>query len=63
MDVNLNFVESKNWDPDKMPEVLRWLRHNDPIHWSDKSNLWVLTRFEDCSYVSKNQDIFTPGGE
>ncbi len=61
MDVNLDFVDSKNWDLDKMSEVLRWLRHNDPIHWSEKTGLWVLTRFEDCSYVSKNQEVFTSG--
>ncbi len=61
MDVNLNFVDSKNWDPGKMSEILRWLRKNDPIHWSEKSDLWVLSRFEDCAYVSKNQEIFTSG--
>jgi len=40
---------------------MRWLRENDPVHWSERSHLWVITKFEDVSYVSKNHQIFCSG--
>jgi cytochrome P450 family 142 subfamily A polypeptide 1 len=44
-----------------MPERLRWLRENDPVHWSEKDGLWLVSRFEDVTYVSKDQELFTSG--
>ena len=38
---------------------LRWLQDNAPVYWSEKDQLWIVTRFEDITYVSKNQPIFT----
>jgi len=58
VDVNIEFLASQNWD-DSMEERLAWLRENDPVHWSDKDQLWVVTRFEDVAYVSKHQELFT----
>ena len=58
MDVNVDFMAADSWGPE-MPERVDWLRENDPVHWSEKSNLWVLTRYEDLSYVSKHQERFT----
>ena len=60
MDVNVEFLAARSWD-EQMPERLRWLRRNDPIHWSDKDQLWAITRFEDVAQVSKNQELFTSG--
>jgi cytochrome P450 family 142 subfamily A polypeptide 1 len=42
-----------------MAERLRWLRRNDPVHWSEPDGLWVATRFADISTVSKDQRRFT----
>ena len=42
-----------------MPERLRWLRQHDPVHWSEKDQLWVVTRFAEVVEVSKDQDRFT----
>jgi cytochrome P450 family 142 subfamily A polypeptide 1 len=42
-----------------MPARLRWLRENDPVHWSEKDGLWLVTRFADVAFVSKRQDLFT----
>jgi cytochrome P450 family 142 subfamily A polypeptide 1 len=58
VDLDISFMASENWDA-RMPERTRWLREHDPVHWSEKDQLWVLTRFEDVSYVSKHQDLFT----
>ena len=58
MDVNIDYLDSSNWDA-AMPARCKWLRENDPVYWAEKSNLWVLTRFEDVSQVSKDQGRFT----
>ncbi len=58
MDVNVSFVTASSWD-ENMPARMKWLRENDPVHWSEPDGLWVVSRFEDVSYVSKNQQLFT----
>jgi cytochrome P450 family 142 subfamily A polypeptide 1 len=40
---------------------MRWLRENDPVHWSEKSGLWIISKFADVAYVSKNPQIFCSG--
>ncbi len=60
MDLDIEFLAAHSWD-DQMPERMRWLRENDPVHWSDKDQLWVISTFEDVSYVSKHQELFTSG--
>ena len=58
--VQVPFLEGSSWDP-QMHERVRWLRRNDPVHWSELDDLWLITRFEDVAYVSKDQDLFTSG--
>ena len=58
MDLNIEFLSADSWD-DQMPARMRWLRENDPIHWSEKDQLWVVSRFADVAHVSKHQEIFT----
>ena len=48
------------WD-EAMYDHLRWLRENDPIHWSEKSGLWVVSRFAEVNYASKNNEKFCSG--
>ena len=59
MDINVSFIAAESWDASAMRERMRWLRENDPVHWSEKDDLWLISKFEDVSYVSKHQDIFT----
>ena len=59
MDVEVDYLESKNWDEQEMRERFRWLRENDPVFWSEKDQLWVVTKYEDVVFCSKNQDLFT----
>jgi cytochrome P450 family 142 subfamily A polypeptide 1 len=59
MDVEVDYLESKNWEEQEMRERFRWLRENDPVFWSEKDQLWVVTKYEDVVFCSKNQDIFT----
>ncbi len=58
VDVNVEYLASASWNGD-MPARLRWLRENDPVHWSEKDGLWLVTRFADVSYVSKHQELFS----
>ncbi len=58
MNVDVSYLDSESWNAE-MPERTRWLRENEPVYWSEKDQLWVLTRFEDVAYVSKHQELFT----
>jgi len=61
MNLDVSFDESRNWD-EQMYARLKWLRENDPIHWSEKDRLWVITKYQDVVAISKNQELFTSGG-
>jgi cytochrome P450 family 142 subfamily A polypeptide 1 len=39
-------------------KVYRWLRDRDPVHWDDKNQLWVISRHEDVSTISKNPELY-----
>ena len=38
MDVDVDFNHAGSWGPE-MRDRLEWLRENDPVFWSEKSNL------------------------
>ena len=56
--VDLDFTDVANWGQDLNPR-LYWLCENEPVYWSEKSQLWILTGYDVCCEVSKNQEIFT----
>jgi cytochrome P450 family 142 subfamily A polypeptide 1 len=60
MNPNVDYLAARTWDH-TMPERMKWLRENDPVHWSEVNQLWVISKFEDVSHVSKNNDIFCSG--
>jgi cytochrome P450 family 142 subfamily A polypeptide 1 len=57
-DVNVAYLDPASWDG-MMLERMRWLRRHDPVHWSEKDGCWIVSKFEDASYASKHQDLFT----
>ena len=59
MQIDVNFLESKNWVEQDMYERFRWLRENDPVYWSEKSEVWVITSYADVSYCSKRSSKYT----
>ena len=61
MDPNVDYLSGETWIRDDMPEVMRWLRRNAPIYWSEKNELWILSKFRDVATVSKNPEIFCSG--
>jgi cytochrome P450 family 142 subfamily A polypeptide 1 len=40
-------------------EAYRWLRQESPVHWDAANGLWVLSRHEDVSHVSRHQDRYS----
>ncbi|MEN8160395.1 MAG: cytochrome P450 [Myxococcota bacterium] len=58
-DVDISYVDSTNWDEGEMRERFRWLRENDPVYWSEKDQLWIITKHDDVEHVSKHQELFT----
>ncbi len=56
--VDCNFVDLKNWN-DSLYGRFQWLRENEPVYWSEQTELWMITDFENCSAVSKDQSLFT----
>ena len=42
-------------------DTYRWLRDHDPVHWDEKNQLWVVSRFDDVVKVSINSDVFCSG--
>lgn len=58
MDVDVAFLDPRTWDR-HVHARMRWLRENDPVHWSQKDGCWVISKFEDVAYVSKHQELFT----
>jgi cytochrome P450 family 142 subfamily A polypeptide 1 len=57
-DVDVAFLDPATWDA-RIHERMRWLRRNDPVHWSPKDDCWVLSKYEDVERVSKDQELFT----
>jgi cytochrome P450 family 142 subfamily A polypeptide 1 len=39
-------------------DVFRWLRENDPVHRDEKNGLWVVTKYEDVSFVERQPELF-----
>ncbi len=42
-------------------DVFRWMRENDPVHRDEKNGLWVITKYDDVSYVERQPDLFCSG--
>ena len=37
----------------------RWLRHNAPIWWDVASEMWIISRHEDVSHISRHQELYS----
>ena len=59
MNVDVGFLAADSWEPEAMRLRTRWLRENDPVHWSEKDGLWLITKYDDVEFCSKHQEIFT----
>jgi cytochrome P450 family 142 subfamily A polypeptide 1 len=39
-------------------DVFRWMRENDPVHRDDVNGIWVVSKYEDISYVERQPELF-----
>ena len=58
--MDIDILDGKTWD-NGIFERMRWLRENAPVYRDEKNKLWVLSKYEDVAYVSKNNKIFCSG--
>jgi cytochrome P450 family 142 subfamily A polypeptide 1 len=42
-------------------DVFDWIRENDPVHWDERNNLWVISKHADISYVERQPEVFCSG--
>lgn len=35
------------------------LRRDDPVHWNDKYGVWIVTRHDDVTWVTRNPELFS----
>ncbi|MEE8557562.1 MAG: cytochrome P450, partial [Myxococcota bacterium] len=61
MEIDCEFVAPESWVGPEMAERVKWLRENEPLYWSEKTGIWIITRYEDVVEISKNQELFTSG--
>ena len=40
-------------------EAYRWLRNNAPIWWDGRNQLYVVSRHEDVSHISRHQELYS----
>jgi cytochrome P450 family 142 subfamily A polypeptide 1 len=40
-------------------DAYRWLRRNAPLWWDARNELWVVSRHEDVSHISRHQDLYS----
>src|SRR3546814_16282263 len=40
-------------------EAYRWLRQHIPVHWDAKNELWLISRHEDVSHISRDPDPYS----
>jgi cytochrome P450 family 142 subfamily A polypeptide 1 len=60
MNLDVDYLSGTAWD-DEMEERMRWLRENDPVHWSEKSGVFIISKYDDVVAVSKNPKLFCSG--
>jgi cytochrome P450 family 142 subfamily A polypeptide 1 len=56
----INILDPELYQGDPYP-TYAWLREHDPVHWDDRNQLWVISRFADVMKVSLNADVFCSG--
>lgn len=60
MEIDIDFSQASSWN-EEMPARTRWLREHAPVYWSEKTQAFIVTRYEDVVHVSKSHDTFCSG--
>jgi cytochrome P450 family 142 subfamily A polypeptide 1 len=59
-DVDVDYLEGPAWG-EGAHERMHWLRRNAPIYWAPKSDLWVVSKFDDIVEISKDPQLYCSG--
>lgn len=54
--MNVDFLDGRFYDDPW--ETYRWLRANEPVHRDTKNELWVISRHEDVSMISRTPELY-----
>jgi cytochrome P450 family 142 subfamily A polypeptide 1 len=58
--MDFNVLDPGFYAEDPYP-AYAWLRDNDPVAWDDINKTWLISRYEDVAFVSKNPKLFCSG--
>ncbi|MBI3783518.1 MAG: cytochrome P450 [Deltaproteobacteria bacterium] len=58
--MQFDILDPQLYASDPFP-VYAWLRDNQPVYRDNKNSLWIVSRYADVAYVSKNPKIFCSG--
>ena len=58
--IDIDFSQADAWNAET-PERMRWLRQNAPVYWSEATEAFILSRYEDVVHASKHNEIFCSG--
>jgi cytochrome P450 family 142 subfamily A polypeptide 1 len=58
--IDADYSHASAWN-EEMPERTAWLREHAPVYWSEKTEAFIITRFDDVVHVSKTNDVFCSG--
>ncbi|MBP1684518.1 MAG: cytochrome [Deltaproteobacteria bacterium] len=58
--MNLNLLDPELYQGDPHP-TFAWLRQNEPVRWDARHGVWLITKYADVVYVSKNHELFCSG--
>lgn len=55
--MNIDILDPYFYAGDPFP-TFKWLRDNAPVWWDEKNSIWVVTKYDDVVFVSRNPNIF-----
>jgi cytochrome P450 family 142 subfamily A polypeptide 1 len=58
--MQFNILDPQLYANDPFP-VYRWLRVHAPLYRDEQNQLWIVSKYDDVAYVSKNPRIFCSG--
>ncbi len=58
--MQIDILEPQLYRADPYP-TYAWLRKHAPVYWDESQKLWVVSKYEDVVYVSKNPKLFCSG--
>lgn len=58
--MQIDIADPKLYAGDPFP-TYAWLRANAPVWWDERNKTWVVSKYDDVVYVSKNPKLFCSG--